>query len=414
MAFEDVSAPALEDLARGFGTPLYVYDERAIVEAYQAYAAAFRSVPHRVCYSLKANSNGAILRLIAGQGASADVVSAFEVAAALRAGFEAERIFFAGAGKTDEELRAGVAAGIGDFGAESEDEIGRIARIAQEQGRVARVSLRVNPDIDARSHPFISTGLKHSKFGVDIALAPLIFERASRLPSLRLVGLQGHIGSQMTDLGPMVASATALVELSSELLGRGFALETLNVGGGLGIDYQAVGAPRVADLAAALVPVVSRLPLTLLLEPGRSIVGPAGTLLTRVLYVKENQGRRFVVVDAGVNDLMRPALYGAYHRIEPVPSLGRERWIADIVGPVCETGDFLARDRELEAVEPGDLVRVCDVGAYGFAMSSNYNMRPRVAEVLVGASGAHLIRRRETFEDLVRAEVDPPRSSRPR
>lgn len=397
-----------EELARRYGTPLYVYDETRIRTAAASYATAFNPVPHRICYALKANSNGAILRLLAKAGLSADIVSGYELLAARRAGFPAERIFFAGAGKTDAELSLGVAEGIGDFGAESEEEIRRIGAIAESMGRTTRVSLRVNPDIDARSHPFISTGLRHSKFGVDIGEAPGIFERAIGVRGVRLVGLQCHIGSQMTDVAPMAEATAAVVEMSSKLLGRGFRLETINVGGGLGIDYRGEGTPGVGELAAALLPILSKVPLTVLLEPGRSIVGPAGVLLTRTLYTKQNQGRRFVVVDAGVNDLMRPALYGAFHRIEPAVSRKRDRIIADIVGPVCESGDFLAQDREIEAVEPGDLLVVRDAGAYGFSMASNYNMRPRPAEVLVGEDGTStLTRRRETFEDLVATEIGP-------
>lgn len=357
-----------------------------------------------MCYALKANSNGAILRLLAQAGLSADIVSGYELLAARRAGFPAKRIFFAGAGKTDAELAQGVGEGIGDFGAESEDEVRRIAAIAESVGSTARVSLRVNPDIDARSHPFISTGLKHSKFGVDIGEARGIFERSLRLRGVRLVGLQSHIGSQMTDIGPIAEAASAVVDLSSELLAAGFPLETVNVGGGLGIDYRGEGVPSVGDLAAALLPVVSRVPLTVLLEPGRSIIGPAGVLLTRTLYRKENQGRQFVVVDAGVNDLMRPALYGAFHRIEPASPKNRPSIVADIVGPVCESGDFLARDRGIEDVAPGEILVVRDAGAYGFSMSSNYNMRPRAAEVLVRGGDATLIRRREVFDDLIATE----------
>jgi diaminopimelate decarboxylase len=395
----------LEALARTYGTPLYVYDAEAILAAVAQYAVAFAALPHRICYALKANSNGAILRMLAEAGLSADIVSGYELLAARRAGFPAGRIYFAGAGKRDGELAQGVSEGIGEFCAESEEEIRRLAAIAAALGHTARVSLRVNPDIDARSHPFISTGLRHSKFGVDINDAIGIFERATRLVGVRLVGVQSHIGSQITDIAPMAAAAEAVASLSRDLLARGFPLETINIGGGLGIDYQGSGTPTPADLAAALVPVLARVPLNVLLEPGRSIVGPAGVLLTRTLYRKQNHGREFVVVDAGVNDLLRPALYGAFHRIEPVQPRGRGTIVADVVGPVCESGDFLARERELEAVEAGDLLVVRDAGAYGFSMSSNYNMRPRAAEVLVRGGRPHLVRRRETFEDLVATEL---------
>ena len=282
-------------------------------------------------------------------------------------------------------------------------------------GHTARVSLRVNPDIDARSHPFISTGLRHSKFGVDIDDAVGIFERATRLVGVRLVGVQSHIGSQITEVAPMAAAAQAVVDLSRDLLKCGFPLETINVGGGLGIDYHGDGHARACRPGrGARAGAVDRLPLTVLLEPGRSIVGPAGVLLTRTLYRKQNHGREFVVVDAGINDLLRPALYGAFHRIEPVQPRGRGTIVADIVGPVCESGDFLARERELEAVEAGDLLVVRDAGAYGFSMSSNYNMRPRAAEVLVRGGRPQLVRRRETFEDLVATELSLLASPRSR
>jgi diaminopimelate decarboxylase len=396
---------ALAEVAAEFGTPLYVYGRAAIEEAFAAYERAFAAVPHRLCYAVKANGNGAILRLLAGLGAGADIVSGGELLAACRAGFPPERIVFAGVGKSDEEIALGLEHGIGEINAESEQEIRRIGALAAARGRVARVSLRVNPDIDARSHPYISTGLREAKFGVDIALAPEILRRVRELPGVELVGLQCHIGSQITDLEPLAAAARALAGLSRQLLEEGFALRTIDLGGGLGVSYDGQCAPGPEAFAAAVLPAVEKLPLTLVLEPGRSLVAPAGVLLTRVLYVKQGPARRFVIVDAGMNDLLRPALYDAYHRIEPVRSRGRAAELVDVVGPVCETSDFLARRRELERPEPGDLLAVRDAGAYGFAMASNYNMRPRAAEVLIEAGRPRLIRRRETFEDLVRTEL---------
>ena len=396
---------ALAEVAAEFGTPLYVYGRAAIEEAFARYERAFAAVPHRLCYAVKANGNGAILRLLAGLGAGADIVSGGELLAARRAGFPPERIVFAGVGKSDEEIALGLEHGIGEINAESEQEIRRIGALAAARGRVARVSLRVNPDIDARSHPYISTGLREAKFGVDIALAPEILRRVRELPGVELVGLQCHIGSQITDLEPLAAAARALAGLSRQLLDEGFALRTIDLGGGLGVSYDGQRAPGPEAFAAAVLPAVEKLPLTLVLEPGRSLVAPAGVLLTRVLYVKQGPARRFVIVDAGMNDLLRPALYDAYHRIEPVVSRGRAAELVDVVGPVCETSDFLARRRELERPEPGDLLAVRDAGAYGFAMASNYNMRPRAAEVLIEAGRPRLIRRRETFEDLVRTEL---------
>ena len=372
-------------------------------EAYGAYDRAFAPVPHRVCYALKANASGAILRILAGLGAGADIVSGMEMRAALRAGFAAERIVFAGVGKTDAELELGIEQGVGLINAESEAEIARIGAAASARGKTARVALRVNPDIDPRSHPYISTGLRENKFGTDIALAPQILARARSVAGVRLVGLQCHIGSQITDLDPMEESAGELAALSRRLLDEGFALETIDVGGGLGVDYQGAGGPTPGAFAARVLPALAGCPSPSL-EPGAR-GARAGVLLTRVLDVKENRGRTFVIVDAGMNDLLRPALYGAFHRIEPVTLRGRRTERVDVVGPVCETADFLARDRELEAVLPGELLAVRDAGAYGFSMASNYNMRPRAAEALVQDGAVRLTRRRETFDDLTAAEV---------
>ena len=396
---------SLAEAADRFGTPLFVYSRAALVEAYRAYQRAFAPVPHRICYALKANGNGHLLRLFAGLGAGADIVSGFEMQAALRAGFPPERVVFAGAGKTQAEIALGVELGIGDFNAESEEEIRRISAAASGRGRTARVSLRVNPDIDSRSHPYISTGLRENKFGVDIALAPDILRRARALPGITVVGVQCHIGSQITDLAPLGEAAREVARLSRRLLDEGFPLEMIDLGGGLGVDYEGGRSLDPARLAEQLLPAVEGLPLTLFLEPGRSLVAAAGALLTRVLYLKENRGRRFVIVDTGMNDLLRPSLYEAFHRIEPVLPRGRPSVRADVVGPVCETGDFLGRDREIEALEPNDLLAVLDAGAYAYVMASNYNQRPRPAEVLVEDGGMRLIRRRETFEDLVRTET---------
>ncbi len=395
----------LEDAAARFGTPLYLYSAATMLEAFSAYEQAFAGIPHRICYALKANASGALLRLLAARGAGADIVSGLELQAALRAGFPPERIVFAGVGKSEAELEQAVRTGVGHVNAESEEEITRLAAVGARLGRPIRVSLRVNPDIDARSHPYISTGLKENKFGVDIAAAPDILRRARAQAGVEVVGLQCHIGSQILDLRPIGEAARALVALSRVLLAEGFELETLDLGGGLGVDYDGKGAPGLADFAAAVRPALEGLPLTLLLEPGRSLVAAAGMLLTRVLYLKQNGEKRFVIVDAGMNDLLRPALYQAHHRIEPARPRPGAAVVADIVGPVCESGDFLARGREVPPLEPGDLLAVRDAGAYAFVMSSNYNMRPRAAEALIEEGQLRLIRRRETFEDLIRNEV---------
>ena len=396
---------SLEDAARAFGTPLYLYSAAAVQDAYLEYDRAFATVPHRICYALKANGTGAILRLLAGLGAGADIVSGGELQAALRAGFPPDRIVFSGVGKADHELAAGLDAGIGEFNAESEDEVRRLSALASAQGRVARVTLRVNPDIDPRSHPYISTGLRQNKFGVDIAEAPAILARLRTLPGVEIAGVQSHIGSQITDLAPLAEAARELAELSRRLLDDGFPLRTIDIGGGLGVSYEGSPVPRPQELADVVLPALEGLPLTLLLEPGRSLVATAGVLLTRVSFLKTNGAKTFVIVDAGMNDLLRPALYQAYHRIEPVlPTRAPEQQV-DVVGPVCESGDFLARDRALPLPEKGDLLAVRDAGAYAFAMASNYNLRPRAAEAFVENGALRLVRRRETFDDLVRNEV---------
>ncbi len=395
---------SLETLAERYGTPLYVYSQSTLLAAYAAYEAAFAPVSHRICYALKANSCGGLLRLLAARGAGADIVSGGELLAALRAGFPPERIVFAGVGKTDAEIRLGLEKGIGEWNAESEDEVRRVALAAQTSGRVARVILRVNPDIDARSHPYISTGLRESKFGVAIERAPEILERARQFPGIEVSGVQCHIGSQVTDLDALEQAARAIAALTRELLSLGFDLKTIDIGGGLGVDYEGRGGATPAELAARVLPALAGLPQLLLLEPGRSIVAHAGVLLTRVIGVKENGARRFGIVDAGMNDLLRPALYEAFHRIEPVREGAGDESVVDVVGPVCESGDFLGRGRRLPKLAPGDLLAVRDAGAYGFVMASNYNMRPRAAEVLTQAGAPTLLRRRETFEDQIRTE----------
>jgi len=391
----------LSGIARAHGTPLYVYSWDAIAAAFRRFDAALASVPHLVCYATKANSSLAILKNLAALGAGADVVSGGELRAARECGIPAERIVFSGVGKTEEEIAAGVAAGILAFNAESEREIEKIDAIARAAGRVARVALRVNPDIDARSHPYISTGLRQNKFGVDIARAGEIFEKARRLSGVRMAGLQAHIGSQIGDVEPLAETARELAALADELAAKGHAIESLDIGGGIGIGEKAISPETYA---AAVLPALGARPYRILIEPGRAIAGPAGVLVTTVLYVKRERGKSFVVTDAGMNDLIRPALYQAIHPIESVAHRREQIFTADVVGPVCETSDFFLRDTPIEQPAEGDLLAIRDAGAYGFAMSSNYNFRPRAAEVLVENGAARLTRRRETFEDLTRLE----------
>lgn len=394
---------ALEVLARAHGTPLYVYSGAAIEESFRRYDAAFASVPHLVCYAAKANSNGAILRLLAGLGAGADVVSGSELRAVLDSGIPAERVVFSGVGKTEDEIAAGVAANIFAFNAESEREIEKIDAIARNAGAVARVCLRVNPDVDARSHPYISTGLKQNKFGVDIRRAPEIFAAARRLKGVRMVGLQAHIGSQIFDVRPLAETARELGGLAADLAASGLEIEILDVGGGIGVGP---GALTPEAYAAAVLPFVRDRSARVLIEPGRAITGSSGVLLTRVLYVKEERAKTFVVVDAGMNDLLRPALYQACHPVEPVREAPeRPRITADLVGPVCETADCFLSGASMPRPEEGDLLALRDTGAYGAAMASNYNFRMRPAEVLVEGGAARLVRRRETYEDLRRGEL---------
>ena len=393
----------LDTLAREHGTPLYVYSGAAIEERYRRFDAAFAPVPHLVCYAAKANSSLAILGRLSRLGAGADVVSGNELKAALSCGIPADRIVFSGVGKTDAEIEAGLAAGILAFNAESEREIERIDALARPRSAAARVALRVNPDIDAKSHPYISTGLKQNKFGVDIGRARDIFEKARRLASVRMVGVQAHIGSQILEPGPLAAAARDLASLASSLSAAGFSIESVDVGGGIGIGE---GAMTPEEYAAAILPAFSGKPWRILLEPGRAIVGEAGVLLTRVIGVKSERSRNFVVVDAGMNDLLRPALYQASHRIEFVNAAPENRTItADVVGPVCETADCFLTDVEIGEPREGDLLAVRDAGAYGMAMASNYNFRPRPAEVLVENGAARLTRGREKYEDLIRLEL---------
>jgi len=396
---------SLAELATRFGTPLYTYDAGAIAARYREVEDAFHDYPHRVHYALKANSTLGIARLLRSLGAAADANSVGEIDVALRAGFTPAEIVFTGVGKTDAELERAISLGLRSINAESEGEIERIDAIATARGVKARVAVRVNPDIDAKSHPHISTGLKSNKFGVAIADAREMCLRMRGRAGVQIVGLHSHVGSQITQLDPLRRAAAALVALAAGLRDAGVAVEHLDIGGGLGIAYEGQRVPTAAEYAASVLPIVRESGLDLILEPGRFLVAQAGMLLTRVVDIKPQAGGKlFVIVDAGMTELMRPMLYGAYHRIEHALAVDRPAAICDIVGPVCETTDTLGKDRSLPRPEVADLLVVFDAGAYGAVMASNYNRRPMPAEVLVKDGEATVIRRRQTFDDLIALE----------
>jgi diaminopimelate decarboxylase len=401
----------LERLAERFGTPLYVYSASTIRERARSFEHAFRKVPHTVCYSVKANSSLGILRLLAETGCGFDVVSGGELERVLRVDRRAaKKVVFSGVGKTTEEMQAALKAGVLLFNVESESELWRLAECAARTRVRARIALRVNPDVPANTHPYISTGLHQHKFGIPIAEARKLYARASGTRYLRVEGVSVHIGSQITDVQPFALAMERVADLVRVLHGDGHRIQYVDAGGGLGIAYEdqerSGFALQVADYAAALLRPLRGLKVHLLLEPGRALVGPAGALLTRVLYRKTNGPKQFLVVDAAMNDLVRPSLYDAYHEIVPVwldaKSVPPET--VDIVGPICETGDFFARGRELPVTNEGDLLAILDAGAYGMVLTSNYNTRLRPPEVLVDGKSAKLIRRRETMDDLLRTE----------
>src|SRR5580704_15466138 len=395
----------LADIARREGTPSYVYSRAAILDRFQAYQRAFGNVPHKVCYAVKANSNLSILRLLGEAGAGFDIVSGGELFRALNAGADPGTIIFSGVGKTSQEIDYALEHHIKSFNCESEPELALIDSLAARRGVRARVALRVNPDVDASTHPYISTGLREHKFGIDIAEAEAVYERARALPSLVLDGVSCHIGSQITDIAPMLQVFDKMIALVKRLRARGIPIRTLDLGGGLGVAYQSGDkALSICEFIQAMCQHTAGQGLEILIEPGRSIVAEAGLLLTRVLYRKTNGDRQFVIVDAAMNDLIRPALYQSHHEIIPLRKTQGDSIIADVVGPVCESGDFLARARAMPNVLPGDLLAVCTAGAYGFVAASNYNSRPRPPEILVEGDQYRVIRKREQYDDLIRGE----------
>lgn len=396
-------------IAKEVGTPCYVYSHATLLRHFHAYDGAFKDIPHIVAFAMKANSNLAILRLMAKEGSGVDIVSGGELFRALKAGVPPEKIVFAGVGKNADEIRDALKAGILMFNVESSAEIHAINDVAASIGKKARIALRINPDVDPKTHPYISTGMKKSKFGIAADRALEEYKMASSLGHIDVVGVHAHIGSQLTEVTPFVDSLKKVVGLIETLKSQGINIRYLNIGGGLGITYSEEKPPLPIDLANAISPLVKQLGVTLVMEPGRVIVGNAGILVTKALYLKQGEAKSFVIVDAAMNDLIRPSLYSAYHEIKPVDEAAghRAKQQVDIVGPVCESGDFLAKDRMLAAVQPGELMAVMSAGAYGFVMSSNYNSRPRVPEVLVKGGEIHVIRERETYEDLVKRETIP-------
>ena len=401
---EDVPVKALTEK---YGTPLYVYSYKTIVRHYKAYDEAYGAFPHVICFALKANTNGSLLRILAKHGGGADIVSGGELFRALRAGIPPDKIVYAGVGKTEAEIRFALRSNILMFNVESEDELREIDRIAGLMKKKAPVALRINPDIDPGTHPYISTGMREHKFGISIEQALENYRLASGLKNIRVIGIQKHIGSQITEIAPFVDAMKRILVLLDDLRGQGFQIRYLDIGGGLGIPYGDEKPPAPAELAKKLLLLLNGRNVTLIMEPGRSIVGNAGVLLTRTLYIKKGVGKEFVIVDAGMNDLMRPSLYDAYHHIIPVIKKKRTKITADIVGPICESGDFLARGRTIERVVRGEYLCVMSAGAYGMSMSSNYNSRPTVAEVLVNGRSHSLIRKRGTYVDLVKDEILP-------
>ncbi len=398
---------SLTTIAEAAGTPVYVYSRQSILDRFTELQSAFRGVDHLICFSVKANSNLSVLAVLAAAGAGADVVSGGELARARRAGIPAERIVYSGVGKSEEEIAAALTEGILLLNVESEPELDQVEAVAARLGRRAPVALRVNPDVAAGPHDYVATGHRDTKFGLPPAALPDLYRRIAASPHLVAAGIDTHIGSQILTPEPYVRALDVLREVLRELARTGIRLPALDLGGGLGITYDRESPQSPAEFAAAIRPLIADLGVKLILEPGRYIVGEAGVLLSRVLYVKESGGRSFVILDAGMNDLIRPALYGSYHGIEPVVAGESGRILADWVGPICESGDFLAREREGVRPAPGDLVCVRNAGAYGATMASNYNTRPRAPEVLVAASEFRVVRRRETLDDLLRLEEPP-------
>lgn len=403
----------LRRIAKEVGTPAYVYSMATLRRHYRVFDQAFAKIPHLVCFSVKSNSNLAILRTFVKEGSGFDIVSGGELFRSLKAGADPKKIVFSGVGKKREEIEYALKAGILMFNVESEQELGFLNEVSRALGKKAPISLRVNPDVDPKTHPYVSTGMKKSKFGIDIKRSAELYKKALSLGSLEVIGVDCHIGSQLTSVSPFVDALSRVREyLDRALVGylrkEGANIRYLDLGGGLGIQYKDEEPPHPEEYASALIQGLEGLDVTLVLEPGRVVVGNAGILLTEVLYLKETDEKKFVIVDGGMNDLIRPALYGSYQAIRPVVERKAETIVADVVGPICESGDFFAKDREISRPQTGDLLAVMSAGAYGFTMASNYNAHPRPPEILVDGKEFHVVRKRETFDDLISGETIPP------
>ncbi len=401
---EDVSLAAI---AEKVGTPFFAYSHSALTDRIRAYKTAFAEVPHLIAFAVKANANIAVLKTFANEGGGADIVSGGELHRALAAGIDPKKLVFAGVGKTKQEMSAALHADILMFNIESSQELTALDEVAKTQGVKAPVALRVNPDVNPNTHPYISTGLKNSKFGIEISKAVSEYQLAARLSNIEVVGIHSHIGSQLTEVKPFVDALALILELIEALRAQNMDIRHWDIGGGLGITYEAENPPLVKDMADAILPLLKKSACHIILEPGRSLSGNAGVLVTRVIYTKEGEAKNFVVVDAGMNDLVRPSFYQAYHAIRPVSENHRVQQVVDVVGPICESGDFLAQERSLPQMASGELLAVMSAGAYAFTMSSNYNARPRPAEVLVHGDAFDIIRKRETMDDLLRGEEIP-------
>ena len=406
-----IERTSLATVASQFGTPCYVYSKAAISNNFLAYQSALAEKEHLICYAVKANSNIAVLQTLAQLGAGFDIVSIGELERVLRAGGDPAKVVFSGVAKTASEMQRALELGIHCFNVESEAELELLNSTAASCNLVAAVSLRVNPDVDAQTHPYISTGLKENKFGIDINLAAQVYQRAAQMAHINVVGVDCHIGSQLVDIAPFAAALERLLALVDELAQLGITLQHIDIGGGLGVRYEQEQPPTPQSYMSAILPLLKGRSETLVLEPGRSICANAGVMLTQVQYLKSNGEKNFAIVDAAMNDMIRPALYQAWMDIQPISTGNSENALYDVVGPVCETGDFLAKDRSL-AISAGDYLCLMSAGAYGFVMSSNYNSRPRAPEVMVDGDQVHLVRRRETLEDLLSGESLLPAAAR--